>query len=89
MLRIRLSSKAQHSSRRTRRLRIGDYVVDRATARACGSGFAAAHPVVVFGWAIQLRGMFDAALSFLIRQSYAVPVVSARVEDYVDFGITR
>jgi hypothetical protein len=41
------------------------------------------------GWAIQLRGMFDAALSFLIRQSYAVPVVSARVEDYVDFGITR
>jgi hypothetical protein len=29
------------------------------------------------GWAIQLRGMFGAALSFLIRQSYAVPVLSA------------
>jgi hypothetical protein len=36
-----------------------------------------------------LRGMFGAALSFLIRQSYAVPVLSACVADYVDFGITR
>jgi hypothetical protein len=64
----------------------------RLSARPLAPAAAGLLPRILLwcsGWAIQLRGMFDAALSFLIRQSYAVPVVSARVEDYVDFGITR
>jgi hypothetical protein len=85
-LRILLSSKAQHSSRRTRRLRIGDYVVDRATSRACASGFAAELSCCVsvgrFSYAASLvprsgRRSGSPFLApprfFLIRQSDAVP----------------
>src|SRR4051812_26833237 len=85
MLRIRLSSKAQHSSRRTRRLSTGDYVVDRATPRACGSWFAAELSCCVsvgrFSYVASLvqrsgRRSGSPCLApprfFLIRQSYAV-----------------
>src|SRR3954447_5413707 len=85
-MRIRLSSKAQHSSRRTRGLPIGEYVVDRATPRACGSWFAAELSCCVsvgrFSYVASLvqrsgRRSGSPCLApprfFLTRQSYAVP----------------
>jgi hypothetical protein len=59
----------------------------RFTARPLAPAAAGLLPRILLwcsGWVIQSRGIFGAALSFLIRQSYAVPVLSARVADYLD-----